>query len=289
MTVWAVCFLCIGGWIIFIKTMPQKLNKSIATGLPVENFVLIDHEGVFHELYNYSDQKAIVLVSQANGCSFNQQAAPYLNLLKKQYDSQDIAILMINASLRDDKDSIIKESQDYEMGIPVLIDSSQMISVGLEIRQAGEAFVIDPKDWTIVYRGAVEKRGRVGIKDVIDGLITEIPVAVTKTEVVGCEVDMHMGDTQKEITYVDDVGPILVGYCLPCHNEARNDTWAMNDYEMVVSYGQILKEVIRTKRMPPWQGDVSLSAGEIRTLVQWVEQGMPRGEGSDPLKSYLTY
>jgi hypothetical protein len=53
----------------------------------------------------------------------------------------------------------------------------------------------------------------------------------------------------------------------------------------------MIREMIRTQRMPPWRadpsighflGDRSLSAGQIKTLVHWIEAGSPRGEGADP-------
>ena len=54
----------------------------------------------------------------------------------------------------------------------------------------------------------------------------------------------------------------------------------------------MIREVIRTKRMPPWhadphigqwQDDRSLSVAERQTLVHWIEAGAPRGNGPDPL------
>jgi len=66
----------------------------------------------------------------------------------------------------------------------------------------------------------------------------------------------------------------------------------MTDYETVQGWALMIREVIRTDRMPPWHadpeigsfhGDRSLSPDEIQTLVHWIEAGAPRGEGEDPL------
>ena len=55
----------------------------------------------------------------------------------------------------------------------------------------------------------------------------------------------------------------------------------------------MMREVIRTKRMPPWHADPligkysndrSLNPEEVRTLVHWIEAGAKRGDGPDPLK-----
>ena len=54
----------------------------------------------------------------------------------------------------------------------------------------------------------------------------------------------------------------------------------------------MIREVVRTKRMPPWHADPhigvwkddkSLSTEQTKTLVHWIEAGAPRGNGPDPL------
>lgn len=54
----------------------------------------------------------------------------------------------------------------------------------------------------------------------------------------------------------------------------------------------MIREVIRTDRMPPWNADpnvgeflhdYSMQPEEIKTLVHWIEAGAPRSEGPDPL------
>ena len=58
----------------------------------------------------------------------------------------------------------------------------------------------------------------------------------------------------------------------------------------------MIREVIRTKRMPPWHadphygsfiGDRSLVTKDVQTLVHWIEAGAPRGAGPDPLAGQL--
>ena len=48
----------------------------------------------------------------------------------------------------------------------------------------------------------------------------------------------------------------------------------------------MIREVLRTRRMPPyhsdnhgssWTDDLRLSDGEIKTIVNWIEAGAPRG------------
>ena len=66
----------------------------------------------------------------------------------------------------------------------------------------------------------------------------------------------------------------------------------MKDYASVKGFSPMIREVIRTDRMPPYNADPhvgkfsdnkNLSPDEIKTLVHWVEAGAPRGDGPDPL------
>ena len=68
---------------------------------------------------------------------------------------------------------------------------------------------------------------------------------------------------------------------------------ALTSYEQVKGFSPMIREVIRTKRMPPYgadpdvghfKDDKRLSADQIRTLVHWIEAGSPRGAGADPLQ-----
>src|SRR5439155_25110394 len=54
-----------------------------------------------------------------------------------------------------------------------------------------------------------------------------------------------------------------------------------------------IEEVLLARRMPPWDADshvgkfsndASLSVSDAQTLLRWIHQGAPRGEGDDPLE-----
>ena len=71
---------------------------------------------------------------------------------------------------------------------------------------------------------------------------------------------------------------------------------SLTSYETIKPFTPMIREMIRTQRMPPWRadptighflGDRSLSSAQIKTLVHWVEAGAPRGTGADPLAVLL--
>ncbi len=95
-----------------------------------------------------------------------------------------------------------------------------------------------------------------------------------------------------EITYVKDVAPILTQKCVVCHSPNGVAPWSMDHYEKVRGWGAMIHEVVEEGRMPPWHADprygkfqnnISLAPGQKDKILRWVETGMERGEGRDPL------
>ena len=257
----------------------------------VDDFALLDQEGKFHELYYYSDKKAIVLISQGVDCPIVRKSIPYLRELKKTFEPQEVSFLMINANPQDDRDSIKQEALAYGINIPILEDRSQVVTESLRMTRTAEAVVIDPTDWTIVYRGAIDSQHEY-LKVAIRALLQHQPVPQSQTSVKGCLFNRAGSRHTDFPSYNEDVVPILSNKCLQCHVKQGIAPWSMDNYEKVKGWGAMIREVLRTKRMPPWQADpsygkfkadLSLSPAELRTLVHWVEGGSLNGADRDLL------
>jgi len=294
---------------IFFISLSILLGSSISiysqeNSRLVENFALFDHEGKFHELFYYSDKKAVVLIMQGNGCPIVRKNVSYLNELKDQYESRAVTFLMINANLQDDRFSIAKEAKEYDIKIPILEDRSQVIAEALDVSRTAEALVVNPVDWTIVYQGPIndrlgyeEQKAEVGhhyLRDAIDALLENRPVQNIEASVKGCLINLEYKGHNHQYTYTKDVAPILVKSCIRCHSPGEIAPWSMDNYKKVRGWGAMIREVVRTKRMPPWhadpyygtfKNDFSLTPEDVRALVHWVEDGFLRGEGDDPLLS----
>jgi hypothetical protein len=70
----------------------------------------------------------------------------------------------------------------------------------------------------------------------------------------------------------------------------------LNNYEQIKGFSPMIREVIRTHRMPPYladetvgafQDDDRLTPDQMKTLVHWIDAGSPRGQGEDPLKKIV--
>lgn len=295
-------FLLLSGILILAFGLFQNFNLSTVKTTPrqiADNFALIDSQGEFHTLDYYSDMKAVVLISQSNGCPIIRKSVPYLKKLKAEYGPQGVVFLMINANRQDDRNSIQQEAADFGIDFPILEDTAQVVSEMLGISRTAEALVITPADRQVIYHGAVHDQfgyetSQKNIKhqylrDVLEAILTNQPVRISKTEVKGCLINYE----KRSVTYTNDVAPILAQKCVICHTKGGVAPWSMDNYAKVRTWGPMIQEVIMTKRMPPWhadqiygsfKNDLSLNPDQVSSLIDWTKNNFPRGTGDDVLE-----
>jgi peroxiredoxin len=277
---------------------------AAAPGDQIENFRLLDQHGRSHELHYLSDATAVVLVTHGNGCPIVRQAMPALQALHEQYGPQGVEFLLLNSNLQDGREAIATEAAEFGIHLPILSDDTQLIGEALGVERTGEVFVVDPKTWKLSYRGAIDDRldyekqkpaaTKRYLADALDAMLSGNPPPLARTRPVGCLVNFpeRGRPSHAAISYAETIAPLLQDKCVTCHQTGGVAPWAMTSYAMVRGFAPMIREVLRTKRMPPWHadphygsftGDRSLSAEEVRTLVHWIEAGAPRGSGPDPL------
>jgi hypothetical protein len=264
---------------------------ALNPGETVDNFRLIDHKGNAQELYYRSDMKAVVLLTHMNGCDAVKSAAATLASLSSKYPQ--VEFLMLNSNLDNPRDDIAADAKRLPLDAPIMIDDTQLVGESLGVKANGEAFVIASQaGFKLAYRGDVN-----GVAEALDAVIAGKPVAKAVTAANGCAAsfpELAKRDAHAKISYEKTIAPLLEDKCVACHREGGIGPWAMSSYEMVKGFAPMIREVVRTKRMPPWHvdphygqwaNDRGLTVEEAKTLVHWIEAGAPRGTGEDPLKA----
>jgi hypothetical protein len=265
-------------------------GESIAAGERVDNFVLLDHQGRARELYYQSDASAVVILSytngtgDSNGCAVPEATLEVLAALEQSHPEARFWLL----DPQNDRAAIRAGAAATTLTAPILEDPAQIISSALGIDRSGEVLVLDPGDWRIVYRGGIGP-----VPQVLAALASDTPPPPSDPAFPGCPIDYRPEDPAgASISYSATIAPLLEKHCAYCHVEGGIGPWAMTGYDMIRGFAPMIREVVRTRRMPPWhadphigrwQGDRALSAADTRTLVRWIEAGAPRGAGPDPL------
>ena len=276
--------------------------NTSAAHATVENFVLLDQNGEAHELFYDKEATAIVVMIHGNGCQIVRSVLPDYKALRDTYASRGVHFLMLNSNLQDTRASIAAEAEEWDIDMPILVDTAQIIGPSLNVTRTAEVLVISPATKEIVYRGALNDRvyyerqkktaDKHYVADALDALLGGEQLAVSSVPSAGCIVNFpNPGAT---ISYSETIAPLLIDNCVTCHTEGGIAPWAMSEYRMIQGFAPMIREVIRTKRMPPWhadpelghwQGDSGLSDQETKTLIAWIEAGAPRGAGDDPLSN----
>ena len=276
--------------VALLLSLTATTGFSLEEGSRVENFRLMDHQGASHELHYFADAPAIVLMTHSTSCSTMPQSLQKLTSMQTQFSPAGAEFMLINSDLRDRRTTVAASVADADL--PILLDPTQIIGESLGADTAGETLVVNPRDWTLAYRGDVA-----GAAQAVAQLVAGDNVSVDSRQVASadCAIDfpeLARRAEHKNISYAKTIAPMLNDNCVSCHREGGIGPWAMSDYNMVRGFSLMIREVVRTQRMPPWHADPhvgefsndrSLSDDEIRTLVHWVEAGAPRGEGADLL------
>ena len=276
--------------VALLLSLTATTGFALEEGSRVENFRLMDHQGASHELHYFADAPAIVLMTHSTSCSTMPQSLQSLTSLQTQFSPAGAEFMLINSDLRDRRTTVAASVADADL--PILLDPTQIIGESLGADTAGETLVVNPRDWTLAYRGDVT-----GAAQAVAQLVAGDEVSVDSQPVASADCALDFPELarraeHKNISYAKTIAPMLNDNCVSCHREGGIGPWAMSDYNMVRGFSLMIREVVRTQRMPPWHADPhvgefsndrSLSDDEIRTLVHWVEAGAPRGEGADLL------
>ena len=275
----------------FVSVVSHGNEKAATT---VDNFRLLDHRGVSHELYYHSDAWKVVLVAHSTFCPGFAEDLLLLSDVAMSLASQRVLVFIVASDSRDDRDSVLEALANHNDDVlPILIDDTGTIGRSLGFSRARQSLVVDPSDWRGTY--GFERGFGSTLHRLFDD--SEIAAAVDRlNSQQHCELEALLGPSDRRMDrlswYSDEIAPLLIRKCVECHRPRGVAPWSMTNYRMVRGFAPMIREVVRTGRMPPWHADPhfgvfvndrSLSRLEKKKLIDWIEAGAPRGEGPDPL------
>jgi len=268
-------------------------------GTQVDNYMLVDQGGMGHSLKYDTHTPAVLLVSHVVGDEGSRAAAKAAQVFSDAH--KDIVVQLINSSPTDTRETISAEAKEQGLTVPVLDDEFQLVGGPLGVTKAGEAFVVDPKTWKVVYHGDVAGAEAAITEFTAGKPVTKAEMAVKGTPVVFADFSKDAQAGFQKISYTKEVAPILMKRCVDCHQKGGIAPWQMSNYAIVKGFAPMIREAIRTDRMPPYDvdrhygvfdSDENLTEAETKTLIHWIEAGAPsdivEGTNPDPLIAGVT-
>ena len=269
---------------------------AVATPAQVDNFRLVTATGHSEDLYRYHDAPAVVVVMHAVGSPEIRKLAPALQRLSAAYTPKGVKMMMLNSSGKDTRAAALAEANSLGLTLPILMDDNQLAGGQLGAERVAEVFVIDPRSWKVIYRGALGD-AKAGAAPALDALLAGKPPAVAQIPATGTRINFPdrgaaARAAAEKISYSHTIAPIIESKCIACHEQGGIAPFALDGYAKVKGFAPMIRETLRTSRMPPWDADPkvghfkddkSLSPDQVKTMVRWIEAGAPRGDGPDPL------
>ncbi len=268
------------------------------------DFALLDQHGTFHQLSRYGESEFVVLFVQSNGEAASRQALPLLQDLHARFNEQGVEVMMLNPVPGQSRAQTIAELAEIGVDLPVLQDSAQLVARSLQVTTTGEAFILDPESHDVLYRGPLASGIAVPattpdtlyLEQALLALLARDELSEDELPAVeGTPIDylyqQRFGDRQ--ISYEEEIAPILKRRCTTCHIEDGLAPWAMVNHRMIQGWSPMIREVLITHRMPPgqideqegeWEDIHHITDEELITLVHWIDTGARNTGEGDPLR-----
>jgi peroxiredoxin len=247
------------------------------------------------------EKKAIVVVFLGTQCPINTAFLPVLARLNGKFAPQGVQFLGINSNSQDTPTAVAEHAKKNELTFPVLKDPGNVVADQFGAERNPEVFVLDPAGH-ILYRGRIDDQFGIGyqrpgkptredLASAIDEMLAGKAVSVASTPVAGCKIGRVAKLSEAgTVTFSKHVAPILQKNCQECHRPGQIGPMSLISYKDAVSWAETIREVVDEGRMPPWfadpkhgkfSNDRRLQSDEKKTLLAWLDGGMPEGDRKD--------
>ncbi|GAB5500610.1 MAG: redoxin domain-containing protein [Pseudohongiellaceae bacterium] len=266
----------------------------------VSDFSLVDADGRFFQLSRHANMDAVVLLSYNKDSRDARRAVSDLEDLAEDFADQQVEFLLINSTDLAEKAVLLEEAADRDIEFRILVDDTQLVSQELGLSRAAEAVVINPESREVVFRGALDSRQAEGSRGerndaayVADALTAMLAGNEVPSNSIASKGELIEYPAFDNISYADDIAPILEERCVTCHTEGGIAPFAMSNHQMVRGWSPMIRETLITKRMPPGQIDREyvnefhdinhITIEETQKLVSWINSGSNKSGDADPL------
>ncbi len=198
---------------------------------------------------------------------------------------------------QDSLEEIAAFATRQELEFPVLKDPGNRLADDVGAERTPEIFVFDTSR-QLRYRGRVDDQYGIGyvrdeprrsdLRIALTELLSGRDVTLPRTSAVGCIIGRAKQiDAESDVTYGNQVAKILRDRCVECHRDGEIAPFSLTDYDEVAGWSDMIAEVVREGRMPPWHAtadnetfanDRSMTDEEKAALFAWAESGAPAGD-----------
>jgi peroxiredoxin len=260
-------------------------------------------------LADFRERQAVVVVFVGTECPISNAFLPRLAELHQEYGPRGVQFVAVNSNTQDTPERIVAHDRQQPLPFPLLKDPGNHVADAFEARRMAEAFVLDAGG-TIRYRGRIDDQYGVGYQrpkathrdlvDALEAVLAGKPVLQPLTPSAGCRIGRVLPPKSGgAVTFNKQVVRILQKNCQECHRPGQIGPMSLLGYDDARDWADTIREVLEDGRMPPWYADPRyghfandrrLPPEERDLLLQWLDQGCPKGDDRDlpPPRDFVT-
>lgn len=291
----------LAGISVFVSTALSATAEDAtvpAIGEVAERFGFVDIRYVSTSLDDFGETPAFVLLFLSRRCPVANRYAPRMRELEAAYRERGVRFVAVFSRADGSIVEMAAWAVDHEIPFPVVEDRDGQAARAVGATRTPQAIVLGG-DRKIRYRGRIDARylaagsspepGREDLREALEEVLALREVAVPETEVDGCL--LAPAETPRVVdpvpTFASDVAPILASNCQGCHRPGGEAPFALVSYEDARAMAAMIREVVETRRMPPWHADPRhgdfanarrLADREREVLLAWARGGTPLGD-----------
>jgi peroxiredoxin len=284
--------------LFLVQTVAQAgdIAASAAADRKLEGFTLSDCHGKVRTLAGYADKPIVVIAFLGTECPLAKLYGGRLAELQQKYAARSVQFVGVDSNRQDSLSDLAAYARACKVDFPIFKDLNNKLADRLGARRTPEVFVLD-RGRAIRYHGRIDDQFGVGfvrksastheLQSALDEILAGKSVTQTASPAVGCLIGrVRTPDASSKVTYANQVSRILNNRCVSCHRAGEIGPFAMTNYEEVSGWADMIAEVVRDRRMPPWHADPkyghfsndrSLPEAEKEILCQWAAAGAPKG------------
>jgi peroxiredoxin len=295
---------CLAVVVAILLLPPASRAAESPINRRIDNFSLRDYRGKLHSLGELSDARLVVVAFLGTECPLAKLYAPRLQELCEEFGKRRVAFVGIDSNRQDSIAELAAFARVHGIEFPLLKDAGNEVADALGALRTPEVFVLDA-DRKIRYWGRIDDQYGLGagsgyarpkaqrrdlaiaLDELLAGGAVSEPVTVAKGCIIGRvpKIDAH-----GEVTYSNQIARILQDRCVSCHREGEIAPFPLKEYDEVIGWAEMIREVIGEGRMPPWfanpehgkfANDARLSDQQKNLIFTWVDNGCPEGDPAD--------
>ena len=282
---------------------PDTKGDSSAIGRKIEALSLVDVHGQPRTLEEFAENELLVVAFLGTECPLARLYAPRLHQLAAEYRERGVAFVAIDSNDQDVLTELAAFAQHNHWEFPFFKDRDQSVACQFSVRRNPAVYVLD-RQRVVRYEGRIDDQYGLGASSgyarpevkrrdlaiALDELLAGKEVSQPTTATTGCLIGRRpRGAPSGEVTYTKHIAPLLQARCVSCHRAGEIGPFALVNYDEVVGWADMIREVVTDGRMPPWSASPEhgkfsndpRSDAEKQLIGDWIEHGCPQGDPND--------